>query len=112
MKLLPSLKQKKRYLVFEVISDKKFSSTEIEKEVAQALLNFLGQLGVAKSAPLFIKEKFNQPQQRFALKINHKFVDEAKVALTLIKKIKNTPVIIKSLITTGIIKKASKSLKV
>ncbi|MBR9683231.1 hypothetical protein GOV03_01705 [Candidatus Woesearchaeota archaeon] len=108
MKLLPSLRQKKRYIVFEVISDKKFSSTEIEKETHQALQTFMGQLGVAKAAPMFIGKQFNPAKQRFVLKINHKHVDEAKAALTLIKKIKNTTVIIKSITTTGMIKKASK----
>jgi ribonuclease P/MRP protein subunit POP5 len=111
MKLLPSLRQKKRYLVFEVISEKKFSRAEIEKEVNQALLNFLGQLGVAQAAPLFIKEKFNQPQQRFILKINHQHPNQAKAALALIKKIKNTNVIFKSLTTTGTLKKAHEVLK-
>ncbi len=110
MKLLPSLRQKKRYIVFEIISDKKFSATETEKEVYQAIHTFLGQLGVAKSAPLFLSEKFNQPKQRFILKIKHKYVDEAKAALTLIKRIKNTPIIIKSLTTTGMIKKTNKTL--
>ncbi len=107
MKLLPSLRQKKRYGVFEIVSDKKFSSAEVEKEVGQALLTFLGELGVAKAAPMFIKFE----KQRFILKVNHKHVEEAKAALTLIKKIKNTPVIIKSLLVTGTIKKANKLLK-
>lgn len=110
MKLLPSLRQKKRYVVFEIISDKKFSSAEVEKEVHQALLAFLGQLGVAKSAPMFLGEQFNKPKQRFLLKINRQYVDEAKAALTLIKKIKNNPVILKSLFVTGIIKKINKIL--
>ena len=107
MKLLPSLRQKKRYIVFEVISDKKFSKSDVEKNVQRALTDFLGQLGTAKAAPMFIGEKFNQAAQRFILKINHKHIDEVKAALTLIKKIKNTPVIIKSLLVTGTIKKAN-----
>lgn len=108
MKLLPSSRQKKRYVVFEIISDKKFPSVEVEKEVNQALLAFLGELGTAKAAPMFIK--FDGSKQRFVLKVNHKHVDEVKAALTLIKKIKNTSIIIKSVLTTGTIKKANKIL--
>ena len=104
MKLLSSLKQKKRYLVFEVTSTKQFSVGEIEKEVFQALLSFLGELGVSRTAPMFLKEKFNK--QRFILKVNHKYVSETQAALSLIKTIKNTKVIVKSLITAGTIKKA------
>ncbi len=110
MKLLPSLKQKKRYVVFEVLSSKKFSFPEIKEEVEAALLRFFGQWGLAKSAPVLIKEKFNAEKQRFAIKINHKYIDELRAALTLSKKIKNTPVIIKSIITSGTLKKASSYL--
>lgn len=112
MNLLPSLRQKKRYLVFEIISaqNQKFSSEEIEKETSQALLSFLGQLGVAQASPLFLKEKFNYAQQRFLLKVNNKYVAQAKAALILIKKIKNNPLLIKSLTTSGTLKKASQAL--
>lgn len=110
MKLLPSLKQKKRYIVFEILSSKKFSFPEIKEEAESTLLLFFGQWGLAKSSPLIIKEKFNPEKQRFVIKINHKFIDELKAALTLSKKIKNTPVIIKSIITSGTLKKASSYL--
>ena len=106
MKLQSSLKQKKRYLVFEVVSDKKYSVSEIEREVFQALLTFLGEFGVAQASPMFLKEKFNQSKQRFILKVNHKSTKLIQAALSLIKTIKNTKVIVKSLTTTGTIKKA------
>jgi len=110
MKLLPALRQKKRYLVFEILSDKKFSLSDIESEVDQALLSFLGQLGISKAAPLFLRERFNQNKQRFILKTNHSYVNETKSALILIKKIKNTPIIIKSLTVSGTIKQANQKL--
>lgn len=110
MKLLPSLKQKKRYLVFEIIAEKKFSFPEIREEVESSLKEFFGQMGLAKASPLILKEKFNPEQQRFILKINHRWVDELKSALILSKSIKNTPIIIKSIITSGTLKKASNYL--
>tara|TARA_Y100000310_G_C20471506_1_gene710287 strand:- start:106 stop:432 length:327 start_codon:yes stop_codon:yes gene_type:complete len=105
MKLLPSLKQKKRYVVFEVATDKTFSVKEIKEAVEFALKDFLGQWGLAKSSPMFLKEKCKN--NKFIIKVNHKYVDEVKSALILIKKIKNTPVIVKSVITSGTLKKAS-----
>ncbi len=110
MKLLPSLKQKKRYVVFEIISDKKYSFPEIREAVEEALQFFFGHLGLAKSSPLLIGEKFNAEKQRFIVKVNHKYVDELKAALALSKKIKNTPIIIKSIITSGTLKKAGSYL--
>ncbi|HLC51768.1 MAG TPA: Rpp14/Pop5 family protein [Candidatus Nanoarchaeia archaeon] len=104
MKLLPSLKQKKRYIVFEIIGDQ-FNAEDTKKSVEEALLLFLGQLGLAKTAPLFLSEKFKD--NKFMIKINHKFVDECKAAIILIKKIKNKEVIVKSIVTSGTLKKAS-----
>jgi RNase P/RNase MRP subunit POP5 len=106
MKLLPALKQKKRYVVFEIIADKKFSFLDVKEEVQRAMKDFLGELGLAKAAPLLLKEKFDQQKQQFLIKINHKYVDEIVSALTLSKSIKNTPIIIKSIITSGTLKKA------
>ncbi len=105
MKLLPSLRQKKRYVVFEVISDKKFTFSEIREEVDKVLLLFFGQLGLAKTSPKLLKEKYKN--NKFIIKINHQYVDELKSALMLSKKIRNVPVTIKSLITSGTLKKAS-----
>lgn len=108
MKLLPSLKQKKRYVLFEIISEKekKFSLEEVQEEINSTLKSFWGELGLSRAAPLFIKEKFDFEKQRFLIKVNHKYPEELKAALTLNKKIKNTPVIIKSITTSGTIKKA------
>ena len=106
MKLLPSLRQKKRYIIFDIISSGKLSSSEIKEEVNRALIQFLGEWGLAKAAPLLIKVASSQ----FMLKVNHTYVDEVKAALTLSKKIKNTPLIIKSVLVSGTIKQASKQI--
>ncbi len=110
MKLLPSLRQKKRYVVFEIVADKSFSITDIQEMVETSLQRFLGELGIAKAGPFFLKEKWNEQKQRFVIKVNHAFVDELKSALILNKKIKNTPVLIKSVITSGTLKKVSSYL--
>jgi len=107
MKLLPSLRQKKRYIVFEIVADKKFNFLEIKEEIEKAMLLFWGQFGMSKASPLVLKEKFSKEKQRFMVKVNHKHVDELKSALILCKSIKNIPIIIKSIITSGTIKKAS-----
>ena len=92
----------------EIVCPEKFSfsDSEIKLVVEEALLLFLGQLGLSKAVPLLVKSKNN----KFIIKANHNWVDEVKAALILIKKIKNQPVIVKSIITRGTINKASISL--
>ena len=105
MKLLPSLRQKKRYIAFEIKSPAQFSFSEVKEDIEQGLLLFFGQLGLARAAPLLLEEKYKN--NKCILKINHKYVDECRAALILIKKIKNKPVIIQSITVSGILKKAS-----
>lgn len=102
MKLLPSLRQKKRYLVFEIISNSTFTPEEIKQEVYRTLFHFLGEWGLVRVGLIFVKIA----PPRFMLKVNHNIVDEVKAALTLSKKIKNTPLIMKSVIVSGTIKQA------
>jgi ribonuclease P/MRP protein subunit POP5 len=102
MKLLPTLKQKKRYVVFEIATSGKYSETEVKEAVSKATKDFLGVYGLARAGIMFIKHKNN----KFIIKVNHKYVDQCKSAIILIKKIKEKPVIIKSVITTGMVKKA------
>ncbi|MDP3698815.1 MAG: Rpp14/Pop5 family protein [Nanoarchaeota archaeon] len=110
MKLKPSLKQKKRYVLFEIQAAKAFSLNEVAEAVEASLLHFLGEFGLAKASPLLVKEKWSDKKQRFVLKVNHKHVDELKAAVILSKKIKNTPVLIRSIVTSGTLKKISSHL--
>ena len=107
MKLKPSLKQKKRYILFEIQAANTFSLPEVAEIVESSLLRFLGELGLAKASPMLVKEKWDEKRQRFLIKVNHKYVDEIKSAVILNKKIKNTPVLIRSIVTSGTLKKIS-----
>ena len=105
MKLMPSLRQKKRYIVFEILSEQKFTAVEVEKVVMDTIKELIGTLGIANAAPMFLKERFQN--NKFILKVNHKYVNEAKAAVALVKSIKSEPLIIRSLLTTGTIKRAN-----
>lgn len=110
MGLLPSLRQKKRYVAFEILSDHHFSLEEIKTEVQTALHQFLGFLGNTQASPMIITQRFNEQKQRFVIKVNNTFVDELKMALVLCTHIKNNPVIIRSLVTSGTLKKVGQYL--
>ena len=110
MKLKPSLKQKKRYVLFEIQAAKAFSLNEVVEAVEASLLRFLGEFGLAKASPLLVKEKWSDKKQRFVLKVNHQYVDELKSAVILNKKIKNTPILIRSIVISGTLKKISSHL--
>jgi len=105
--ILPSLREKKRYLVFEVISKERIGNFEnISGAISHFILQFLGQLMAAKAGIIMLNNKWDSGLQRGIIKVNHKYVDAVKAALALATKINNTEIIIRSLGVSGILRKA------
>jgi ribonuclease P/MRP protein subunit POP5 len=100
MSLLPSLRERKRYLAFEVISKRDIKDSKLVSNLIKTnCLKFLGELGMAKAGIQIIKYENNKG----LIRINHKHLDEVRASLALINE-KDT--IFTSLGVSGIIKKA------
>ena len=107
--VLPSLREKKRYLVFEVISKERVNNFEaVSKAILNYSLEFLGQLGVAKAGIIPLANKWNPELQRGIVRVGHKHIDAVKAALMLADKIDNKEVIFRSVGVSGILKKAER----
>lgn len=70
-RLLPSLKEKKHYLVLK--TDKDF------KEVENSVLEFIGTLGFAKSSVKFVLNE----KDKLIISVNPKYVSKVKAGLAL-----------------------------
>src|SRR3989344_3338454 len=103
-KLMPSLREKKRYLVYEVISKSNVQKEDIFKEIKTSLLSTMGVIGYAKTGPLFLTKKFKN--NKGIIKIAHTVVDEVRLSLSLMKKITGVPVIIRIVGISGVLAKA------
>ena len=103
--LLPSLREKKRYLAFEIISNKKIGKMPYE-EIQKSMLDLHGSVGLADAGLIFLKNKWSTELQRGIVKVNHKGVDKLKGSLCFVDKINNSESIIKSVGVSGILKKA------
>jgi ribonuclease P/MRP protein subunit POP5 len=96
----PSSREKKRYILFEIISDSKFFKDEIENSIYQKTLEFLGEEGFSKSGVKLVKDNI--------VKVNNKFKDKMIIILSLIRTIKDKKVMINTLKTSGVLKKVKK----
>ena len=104
--LLPTLREKKRYLAYEVISKNKFYDTvHVNIAILDAAKEFLGDLGMAKAGILPI-DKWDGRTQRGIMRLNNKQVDNLKASLIFVKNIDGKDVIIRSVGASGILKKA------
>ena len=105
--LMPSLREKKRYLAFEVISDGKVHADAVENSVFSAVKDLTGSLGMARAGLLFLRDKWNEEKQRGLIRVSHKSVDELRSSLAFIKDIENKEVIVRSIGLSGVLRKAA-----
>ncbi len=104
--LLPTLKERKRYLVFEIASKEKINDYKaVSSQILAKTQEFLGILGMAKAGIQLIP-KYNSGLQRGIIRVNHKHVDELRAALAFIDQINGKTATIKSIGVSGILDKA------
>ena len=111
-KPLPSTREKKRYLVFEIESKDGFTADDVFKAIYQRALSFLGELGVSRANIYILKDKYNKGLKRGVIKVNNKYMVDLKATLKVVEEINGKKVEIKSVGVSGILKKAiSKYMK-
>ena len=105
--ILPTLREKKRYLAFEIISKSKIKDfSSVSGAIWSSSLSFMGEIGAAKAGIWVLADKYDSNAQKGIIKVGHKHVNELKASLALIDKIENQDVIIRSSKVSGILKKA------
>lgn len=92
---------RKRYILYELISDEPVDQTEFKKEFLKVSLNLFGELDF-KNANLLILE--TEHKIKGIIRCSHLYVDKVKLALGLIKEINQKKVIAQSLKTSGTLK--------
>lgn len=106
--ILPSLREKKRYLAFEVLSKSRIKSySSVSKAIWQGMLSFNGTRGAAQAGMMLLPEKYDDKTQRGIIRVNHKAVDALKGSLVLVQDIDNTPSIVRSLGVSGSLRKTT-----
>lgn len=103
--LMPSLREKKRYILYEVISKEDADINEVVREIDINCKNMLGTIELAKAGVIHLKKRYNPQTKRGVLRVNNKYVDKIITSMTLITKIKDKEAIIRSLYVSGILKK-------
>lgn len=101
--IAPTLRERNRYIAFELVCDSQISRGEVVKAVWNALLQFLGELGASKTS-LWVMD-WDEQRKRGILKVNHCSVDEVRAALTLMKELNGNPLVFRTLGVSGSVKK-------
>jgi len=108
--LLPSLKERKRYLAFEIISEQPIKDLKaVSESIWQSTLNFLGENTAGEAGIWILQDKYNKTKQRGLIKVNNKHLERLKTSLMLVKSINKINVTLHTLGVSGVLKKAENS---
>lgn len=102
--LPPTLRERNRYIVFELISGSRFSREDVSKAVWNTLLRFLGELGASRTS-LWVMDWVVEKQTGI-VKVNHDSVECVRASLAFMREINDVPVVFHVLGTSGTLKKA------
>ena len=106
--LRPCLRDKKRYLAFEIMSDKPLMP-DADKALISKISELLGAFSSAKAGVMRVN--YFQNTQRGVLRVDRAFVDFIRSCFVMIKKINNQEVMIRTLYVSGMVKKAAEHTK-
>jgi ribonuclease P/MRP protein subunit POP5 len=101
-KLLPSLRERKRYLVFEVLAKNEISRDELAKEITSASHSLYGDIGVSTISPKLLD--FNGKSG--ILRCAQDRVNEARAILATVNNINGAPLTLRVVGISGTIKAA------
>lgn len=108
IKTRPSMRKRKRYIVFRVLSDDPLKYNNLRDTVWSVLSEWMGEDDMSRAGVRLIKNLWNPNKKRGFLQCSHKYVDKIKVGLALIHQIGDQKVIFQTLRVSGTIKSGKK----
>lgn len=106
MKILPSLREKKRYVIFEVISRKSIQTKILMQAIHASFLTISGEVKAAFAGLYIPANLFNETAQKGIIRVNHTMVDTLRASFCRITMVMQQPVIIRSIGVSGTLQKA------
>jgi len=104
--LPPTLRERRRYIAFQVIpgKDEEFTYSDLESAILGVLLDFLGEEGVAKTSIWLLKDTWDPVKKTGIIKCNHKSTERIIASLGLIDRLGDNRICFKILKVSGTIK--------
>ncbi|AEC50983.1 ribonuclease P protein component 2 [Pyrococcus sp. NA2] len=101
--LPPTLRDKHRYIAFEVICEGDMTKDEVKEIIWNASLEVLGEVGTALAKPWLIK--FDPKTKTGILRCDRKFVEHVRFALLLVSSYKGKRLMFRTLGVSGTIRR-------
>jgi len=109
--LLPSLKEKRRYVAFEVIAQSRFSEKDVSEAITTSVLEQVGVRGLSRAGLRFVPESWDNEKMRGIVRVAHDAAEMLKSTFPFIRSIRNKNVVVRSIGTSGLLAKLQASFK-
>ena len=106
LRTAPSMRPRKRYIVFRVLSKEKLDYTNLRDAVWAVLSEWMGEDDMARANIRLIKNLWDPKTKKGFIQCDHRYVDKVKVGLALVHQIGDQRVIFQTIRVTGTIKSA------
>ena len=100
--MLPTLKEKKRYIGFEVVSEKPVDGSHLSQAFENAVLDYLGEFGAARAGFSVIRDKTGG--NKCLVRTATGYVNDVKAAAMFITSVNNCGVLVRSICASGTLK--------
>ena len=102
--LLPTLREKERYISFQVLSEESITYSDLESAIWNQLLDFYGEYGVSKTSMWLVKNLWDENDQVGVIRCNNLSVSQVVAGLGLISRLGDIRIILKILKISGTLK--------
>lgn len=102
--LIPTLREKKRFVKINIESNKKLDFNIISKLLTEEITFYMGAIDFGKAGIWFLRDKFDFEKQELIIRTNIKYKDKLLTSLQLIRKLQDANINIKTLRVSGTIK--------
>jgi len=102
--LLPTLREKDRYISFQVISEEPIEYSDLESGILNTFLEFYGEYGFSKLSFWIIKNLYEPEKQIGVIRCNNKSVQQTIAGLGLVSRLGETRITMKIFKVSGTIK--------
>jgi ribonuclease P/MRP protein subunit POP5 len=102
--LPPTLREKKRYILFQVISEEPIVYEDLEQAVWNQFLDTFGELGVSRLGMRIVKNLYCPEKQACVISCNNNSVQQVITGLGLLSRLGDSRIIIKVLKVSGTVK--------
>lgn len=102
--LIPTLREKDRYISFQIISEEPIIYSDLESAILNTFLEFYGEDGFSKLSLWIVKNLYNSENQVGVIRCNNKSVQQVIAGLGLISRLGDIRVTMKILKVSGTIK--------